>query len=191
MKKVFRIGDPMDLRQNRLEVLYPEGDFSSAIEDIEPAEDEAPTLLIEDAEEGEGVALSQDDFEILWPYLQTFRESGSIGAPVIDLDTAEKITTSVEKGHPYIHVLFGKTIYHIFINKKKTSAENVANEAAALAKQLTEPVANDNEKSLTPKLRVGIAVIRSTKAEKWETLAEALRNPTASPETMEEAETYY
>ncbi len=194
MAKAFRIGHPLDRRQNRLEILDEDGDISCAIEDIEiDKKDDPPLILLEDDDDGDGIALSQRDLEELWPYLEAFRKNGSIGTPKVDLDRANHISSSQQDGSPYIHVRFGSTRYDILVDdapESFTCPDVVAKAIEHTDKLEAHENSDSKEKLLTLTMQIGIASIQSSKAEKWKQIAEAVRTPTTPPESTP-GESYY
>ena len=184
MAKAFRIGHPLDIKQNRLEILDDDEDVSCAIEDIEVDADDAddePMLLIEDDDEGDGVALNQNDLQQIWPYLEAFRKNGTIGLPKIDLDRAEHISSGQLDGSPYIFVRVDGTKYDVLIDETAIPCADVVTQAMEHATKLATHAESAEKRLLTATMQLGIATIQSTKSEKWKQLAEAVRTPTAPP----------
>ncbi len=194
MAKAFRIGHPLDTRQNRLEILDEDDDVSCAIEDIEMDEDDkddVPMILLEDDDEGDGVALSQRDLQELWVYLEAFRKNGTIGMPKVDLDRADHISSSQQDGSPYIHIRVGSTQYDVLIDETAIPCSDVVAKALQHAADLKAHENSDSKENLlTRTMQLGIAFIQSSKAEKWKQIAEAVRTPTAPPESTP-TDSYY
>lgn len=190
MIKAFRLGHPLDKKQNRIEILDEDLDVSAAIEDIEPDDDEPddePMILIEDDDDTEGVALSQADLQEIWPYLEAFLKHGTIGEAKFSLDRAESITSYQQDGKPYLRIKFGSTEYEIFIDEAEKNCTDIAKEALEQATK-TES-APEAITELT--MQLGVATITSTNADKWKKLAEAVRTPTSPPADSSTAESYY